>query len=120
MYNKTAQTFEDLKVWKKAHNLVLNVYTATKCFPKSELFGLTSQIQRAMISVPANIAEGFKKSGKKDKARYLNIAQGSLEEVKYYFILATDLKYYDFQLLRNDLEEVSKMLSSYKNKILHS
>ncbi|HKJ31108.1 MAG TPA: four helix bundle protein [Balneolales bacterium] len=115
-----ARSFEDLIVWEKAHKLVLEVYSVTESFPKSELFGLTSQLRRAMVSVPANIAEGFKKTGKKDKIKYLNIAQGSLEEVKYYFILAQDLRYSDFHTLRDDLEEISKMLNSYKNKIKNS
>ena len=82
--NQPAKTFQDLIVWKKAHQYVLNVYKMTAEFPRSELYGLTSQFRRAAVSIPANIAEGFKKRGKADKVRFMNIAQGSLEESKYY------------------------------------
>lgn len=70
---------------EKAHKLVLETYALTNSFPKSEIYGLTSQLRRSVISIPANIAEGFKKKGKADKIRFLNIAQGSLEETRYYF-----------------------------------
>jgi hypothetical protein len=73
-----ARTFQDLIVWQKAHQFVLSVYALTAQFPKSELYGLTSQFRRAAISIPANIAEGFQKRTKPDKTRFMNIAQGSL------------------------------------------
>ncbi|MEN8251823.1 MAG: four helix bundle protein [Bacteroidota bacterium] len=117
---KPAQKFEDLIVWQKAHQLVLDIYKLTTTFPKSEIYGLTSQIRRASLSVPANIAEGFKKRGIKDKARYLNIAQGSLEEVRYYLILVNDLGYANTKNLNELLVEVSKLLTSYSNSILNS
>lgn len=117
---KPAQTFQDLIVWQKAHKFVLSVYAYTKNFPKFELYGLISQLRRAAISIPANIAEGFKKKGIADTARFYNIAQGSLEEVRYYLILAQDLKYGDNQSLKLQLEEVSKLLESYRNSILNS
>ncbi len=79
-----AKSFEDLIVWQKAHQLVLAVYRMSEGFPKSEVYGLTAQLRRATVSIPANIAEGFKKRTKADKARFLNIAQGSLEECRYY------------------------------------
>jgi four helix bundle protein len=85
MINKPAASFRDLIVWQKSHQLVLLIYQYSEEFPKKEMFGLTSQLRRAIISVPANIAEGFKKKGKLDKARFMNIAQGSLEECRYYF-----------------------------------
>lgn len=78
-----SKSFQDLNVWKKAHAWVLGIYRLTECFPKHELFGLTSQLRRAAVSVPANIAEGFKKKGAADKARFYNISQGSLEECRY-------------------------------------
>ncbi len=84
------------------------------------MYGLTSQIRRATISVPANIAEGFKKRGKAGKFRIMNIAQGSLEECRYYLILARYLKYGDNSNLINQLEEVSKLLESYSSTILNS
>jgi four helix bundle protein len=96
-----------------AHVLVLDVYRITKRFPKEELFGLTSQLRRAAVSVPANIAEGFKKSGKVDKLRFYNISQGSLEEVRYYLRLSQDLGYAETDGATEALEEVSRLLESY-------
>ncbi len=86
-----AKTFQDLIVWQKAHKFVLGVYKLSEGFPKTEVYGLTSQLRRAAVSIPANIAEGFKKRTKPDKARLMNIAQGSLEECRYYLILTKDL-----------------------------
>jgi len=86
-----ARTFQDLLVWRKAHQLVLAVYSFTKTFPKEETYGLALQMRRAAVSVPANIAEGFRRRGKADKARYMNMAEASLEESRYYLILAQDL-----------------------------
>jgi four helix bundle protein len=79
---KPAKTFKDLVVWQKAHHLVLAIYSLTGSFPKNEIYCLTNQIRRAAISIPANIAEGFRKRGMRDKTRFLNIAQGSLEECR--------------------------------------
>jgi four helix bundle protein len=107
-------------VWQKAHQFVLAVYGFTETFPNRERYGLTSQLRRAAISIPANIAEGFKKRGHNDKARFLNIAQGSLEECRYYLILAKDLDYGDSENLQCQIEEVSKLLESYTSKILNS
>jgi four helix bundle protein len=112
-----AQNFQDLIVWQKAHQFVLSVYRLSKRFPREELYGLTSQFRRAAISVPANIAEGFKKRGKADKVRFLNIAEGSLEECRYYLILTEDLGYGDARELRSQLEVVSKLLASYSGAI---
>jgi four helix bundle protein len=107
-----AKKFEELEVWKKAHQLVLNVYWLTKGFPPEEKFGLVSQMRRAATSIPANIAEGFNKRTLKDKAHFYNIAQGSLEELRYYFILANDLGLTnENQELLNSVEEVGKMLT---------
>jgi four helix bundle protein len=108
-----ARCFEDLMVWQKAHAYVLDVYKMTEHFPKHELFGLTSRRRRAAVSIPANIAEGFKKRGPRDKVRVLNIGQGSLEESLYYLILSNDLHYADTLTLRPRLDEVSKMLEGY-------
>ncbi|MDP2136852.1 MAG: four helix bundle protein [Candidatus Didemnitutus sp.] len=112
-----ARTFEDLLVWQKAHAWVLAVYRFTDSFPAKESYSLTSQFRRASISIPANIAEGFKKSGVADKKRFMNIAQGSLEECRYYLILARDLGYGDSANLLNQLEEVSRMLTAYAKAI---
>lgn len=112
-----ARSFIDLIVWQKAHSLVLQIYRCTSQFPKSETYGLVSQMRRAAVSVPANIAEGFKKRGKPDKVRFLNIAQGSLEEVRYYLILSRDLEYRGDSQLTSQLEEVSRLLEAYMNGI---
>jgi four helix bundle protein len=115
-----ATSFEQLIVWQKAHRFVLDVYKHTENFPRQETYGLTSQLRRAAISIPANIAEGFKKRGRPDKIRFYNIAQGSLEECRYYLILSKDLNYGDTAQLKIQLEEVSKMLAAYATKILAS
>jgi four helix bundle protein len=115
-----ARDFRDLIVWQKAHRFVLLLYRYSELFPKAEIYGLTSQARRAAISIPANIAEGFKKKTKPDKARYLNIAQGSLEESRYYLILAKDLQYGEAPELMTQLEEVSKLLEAYLKSILDS
>ncbi|HEY9873605.1 MAG TPA: four helix bundle protein [Candidatus Obscuribacterales bacterium] len=115
-----ARTFQDLIVWQKAHKFVLRVYEFTGNFPKTEIYGLSSQFRRAAISIPANIAEGFKKKGSADKVRFMNIAQGSLEECRYYLILSKDLGYGDTNQLMSQIEEVSKLLNSYANSILNS
>lgn len=113
MERTVAKNFQDLLVWQKAHQFVLAVYNYSDYFPQKEVYGLTSQFRRAAISIPANIAEGFKKKSKTDKARFMNIAQGSLEECRYYLILAKDLGYGDNPELMPLLEEVSKMLGKY-------
>lgn len=115
---RPARSFRDLVVWQRAHAFVLAVYQATKTFPREELYGLTSQFRRASISIPANIAEGFRKQSKTDKARFLNIAEGSLEECRYYLILAHDLGYLDGDTLPQQAEEVSRLLHGYRSAIL--
>jgi len=106
-----SRTFEDLVVWQKAHSFVLDVYRMTSGFPDSERYGLVSQMRRAAVSVPANIAEGFRKRGTPDKLRYYNIAQGSLEELRYYVILARDLNYLNRPAeMMERADEVGRML----------
>ncbi|MGD9589026.1 MAG: four helix bundle protein [Pyrinomonadaceae bacterium] len=112
-----ARSFEDVETWKKAHQFVLDIYRLTDSCPKHELFGLTSQIRRAAVSIPANFAEGFRRSSKPDKLRFYNIALGSLEECRYYLRLSADLDYGETVVLRSNLEEISKMLTSYMIKI---
>jgi four helix bundle protein len=85
--------FRQLEAWQEAHKLVLMVYQVTKGFPGDERFGLVSQMRRAAVSVPANIAEGFKRRGIRDKIHFYNVSEGSLEELKYFFILSEDLGY---------------------------
>lgn len=117
---KPAATFENLLVWQKAHLFVLAGYRLSQTFPAAERYGLSSQFRRAAVSIAANIAEGFRKRGKADKLRFYNIAQGSLEECRYYLILASDLGYADVSLPRQLLEEVSKLLEGYCRSIQDS
>jgi four helix bundle protein len=118
MDRQPAQKFQDLVVWQKSHLLTLRVYRLTAAFPKHELYGLTSQMRRAAVSVPANIAEGFKKRGRPDKARVMNIAQSSLEELRYYFILSRDLAYLAEGEQSNDVDEVARLLGAYTSALL--
>ena len=118
MKREPAKVFQDLIVWQKAHEFVLSVYRHSESYPKNEIYGLISQMRRAAVSIAANIAEGFKKKTLPDKARYLNIAQGSLEECRYYLILAKDLGYGDTAHLMLQLEEVSKLLEAYLSALI--
>lgn len=111
------ESFEQTLVWQKAHALVLGIYELTSCFPREELFGLTSQLRRAAVSVPGNFAEGYKRRTQSDKARFFNIAQGSLEESRYYLILARDLKYADTNDLLDQLDEVARLLAAYSSAV---
>lgn len=120
MKRPAAKNFQDLIVWQKAHQFVLAVYRQSDSFPKHETYGLTSQLRRAAVSIPANISEGFKKKCLPDKARFLNIAQGSLEESRYYLILSEDLGYGDNSELKKQLEEVSKLLEAYIASMLNT
>jgi len=113
----TAKSFEDVEIWQRAHGFVLGVYRLSETFPKTEIFSLSSQLRRAAVSVPANFAEGFKKIGKADKLRFFNIAQGSLEECRYYLILARDLGYGAVDDLQSQSVSIGKMLNSYMSAI---
>lgn len=115
-----ARSFQDLLVWRKAHELVLAVYTLTAAFPKQETYGLSLQMRRAAVSVPANIAEGFRRRSRTEKARFLNMAQSSLEETRYFLILVGDLGYGDTAQLMTAIEEVSRLLNAYAAAILSS
>lgn len=115
-----AKTFRDLLVWQKSHQFVLSIYGFTAGFPREELYGLSSQLRRAAVFIPANIAEGFRKRGKADKARFMNMAEGSIEETRYYLILANDLHYGETGTLMNNLEEVSRLLNAYSRAIMTS
>ena len=113
--------FHGIVAWQKAHEFVLQVYRTVKDFPDYEKFGLCSQFRRAAVSVPANIAEGYKKLSSPDKLRFYNIAQGSLEECIYYIILSRDLGFIDeetYNSLSYTAEEISKLLTSYCKGIM--
>ncbi|HEV2200597.1 MAG TPA: four helix bundle protein [Bryobacteraceae bacterium] len=105
-------------MWQKAHQFVLAVYRYSSAFPRTETYGLVSQLRRASVSIPANIAEGFKRAGRADKVRMLNIAEGSLEECRYYLILANDLNYGVSEELMAQLDEVGRILAAYAKAIL--
>ena len=117
------QTFQNILAWQKAYDFVLDVYKYTKSFPESEKYGIISQFQRAAVSIIANIAEGYKKIGKADKLRFMNISQGSLEECRCYVILSRDLGYIDndvYNILYSKIEEASKLLNGYCKAMLNS
>jgi four helix bundle protein len=113
----SAKRFQDVEIWQLAHKWVLEIYRMTSGFPKQESFGLTSQLRRAAVSVPANFAEGFRKKGTADKLRYYNIAQGSISECMYYLVLAKDLGYCDTSNAMSELTRIDVMLASYVRSI---
>jgi four helix bundle protein len=118
--NRTLQSFWDLKVWQKGHQLALAVYKATSAFPKEERYGLTTQMRRASTSIPANIAEGCGRSGGGDFARFLQIAMGSASELEYFFLLSRDLGLLDvegYERLAGDTIEIKRMLASLIEKV---
>ncbi|MGQ0634788.1 MAG: four helix bundle protein [Planctomycetaceae bacterium] len=106
--------YRDLNVWQDAHRLVLKIYQMTQRFPRDEQFGLTSQLRRAAASVPANIAEGNGRGSSKEYLKFLYIARGSLNELRYFVLLARDLQYFSGSAameLEVQLESVSKLLA---------
>ena len=116
------QDFKRLLVWKKGHELTLRVYKLSKSFPADEKFGLTSQIRRACMSIPANIAEGCGREGKKELARFLQIALGSAKESEYHLLLAKDLRYVTLETyneINSKLDELKRMLAGLINTVRH-
>lgn len=112
--------FRTLKVWEKVHALTLKIYKATEKFPKQELYALTSQIQRAAVSVPTNIAEGCGKDSDAELKRYFLIAMGSASELEYLLILAHDLGYFSddtYQPIQVELVEVRRMLNGFIQRL---
>ena len=117
------KSYKELIVWQKAHAFVLKVYSYSESFPKSELYGLTSQFRRAAVSIAANIAEGYVKKTPSDKVRFFNISQGSLEECSYYVVLAKDLNFITEEqsiVLNCLLDETEKILNTYITRIQNS
>lgn len=112
--------FRKLKVWEKGHECVLAIYAATKAFPTEERYGLTSQMRRAVVSIPANIAEGCGKNTEAELARYMQISMGSASELEYHLLLAHDLGYLDDKthtLLNNRVVELKRMMAPFINKL---
>ena len=117
------KSYKELIVWQKAHAFVLKVYSYSESFPKSELYGLTSQFRRAAVSIAANIAEGYVKKSPSDKVRFFNISLGSLEECSYYVVLAKDLNFITEEqsvVLNSLLDETEKILNTYITRIQNS
>ena len=115
-----AHTFKNIKVWQKAHEMVLEIYKATKRFPASERYGLTTQLRRSAASVATNIVEGYKRRSNKEFAYFLNMADSSLEETKYHLLLACDLKYLDkdaHEELSRLTDEVGRMLFGFQKTL---
>ncbi len=118
--SKSVRTFRDLKVWNKAHELVLRIYKVTRGFPTDEKYGLISQLRRAAASVPFNIVEGSKRNSNKAFAHFLNIAEASLEETKYGLLLSFDLSYLknkEFDSLSERCDEIGRMLHGLRKKL---
>lgn len=114
------QDFKNLRVWQKSHSLTLGVYAATATFPKEEMFGLTSQMRRAAVSVAANIAEGACRDGRREFARFLQVAVGSAGELEYDLLLASDLGLLDrtqYAVLNEQATDIKRMLTGLIQKV---
>ena len=114
------QDFRKIHAWQRAHEMVLQVYKRTQNFPKEEVYGLTSQMRRAAISVPANIAEGAGRGGSREFGRYLDLAFGSASELEYYLLLAYDLKLLpgdEHVTISAELAEVKRMLTGFSRAV---
>ena len=115
------QRFTDLKVWQRSHTLVLRIYQLTAGFPGEGRFGLVAQLRRAALSVPTNIAEGSKRQGNQEYARFLNIAEGSLAETEYLLLVSRDLAYAAtsaVQPLLGEADEIARMLIALRTKVV--
>jgi len=114
------RAFRDLKVWRKGHELALAIYKATRAFPKDELYGLTSQLRRACVSIPSNIAEGCVKGSGAEFRHSLEIAMGSASEAEYQILLGSDLGYLsssEYETLQRQVTEVKRMLTSFIQRL---
>jgi four helix bundle protein len=114
------KSFRELEVWQKAHALTLDVYSATSQFPRAEQFGVVAQIRRAVMSIPANIAEGFGRHTTKDFLHFLTIANGSLEETRYFLILSSGLRYLEddrLKQLESRCDSVGQMLGALSRSL---
>jgi four helix bundle protein len=115
------QRFTDLKVWQRSHALVLQIYPLTCSFPAEERCGLVAQLRRTALSVPTNIAEGSKREGRQEYARFFNIAEGSLAETEYLLLVNRDLSYAtarDARPLLQEIDEVARMLNALRKKVV--
>jgi len=120
MAQSTVRDYRKLKMWQRAHALTLRIYNVTSSFPKSELYGLTSQMRRASVSIAANMAEGCGRRGEVELARFMTIAQGSATETDYLCLLARDMGYLDATTASERIEicnEVNRMLTAYISRL---
>ena len=111
------QSYKDLQVWQRSRILVRRTYQLTQAFPREEMFGLASQLRRAAVSVPANIAEGFTRHGTKDYVSFVSIALGSLAELETLYILSDDLGYVEADVELKEIDELQKMLHALRNSL---
>ena len=114
------KTFRELAVWQQAHHLVMAIYGLTQAFPSEERYGLVSQMRRASVSVAANIVEGHRRSGRREFLQFLEVADASLEELKYFLLLANDLRYGTHSAtaqIETQTEAVGRMLHALKSHV---
>jgi len=117
---KSLKHFQELKVWQRSHALVLDVYRLSSGFPSAERFGLVSQLRRAAVSVPTNIAEGAKRQRRQNYARFLNISEGSLAETGYLLLLSRDLGYSRPAATENllaEVDQISRMIHALRSRV---
>ena len=117
--NSKIRTFTDLIIWQESHKLVLIIYRITKIFPREELFGLTSQMRRAAVSITSNIAEGFTRRNKKEKLQFYSIAKSSLTEIQSQLFIARDISYVskkDFNDIYNRTSMIERIFSAFIKK----
>lgn len=117
MNKVVVRDFTDIIAWQKSHELTLRMYRLTESFPKQELFGLVSQMRRNAVSIPSNIAEGFRRKTTADCMHFYTIAQGSLEELRYQLLLSRDLKYMhdnEYERVSALTTEVGKLINAWK------
>ena len=115
--------FREIEFWKRSRQLAIDIYAATKDFPRNEQYGLTSQIRRCAVSIPSNIAEGSSRSSKKDFARFLEISIGSAHELETQIDIAHNVSYLDgesYERINKEINEILKMTSSYRSRIKSS
>ena len=109
-----SRSFKDLQVWQRSRKLAVRIYSVTKSFPKEEMFGLTSQLRRAGVSIPSNIAEGHRRGTDKEFIQFLNIARGSLAEIETQIIIANDVTLIEDSITEEmvaEINEIGKMIN---------
>lgn len=109
--------YTKLLIWQKGHSIVKAIYKKSAGFPKEEVYGITSQLRRAAVSICANIVEGYGRTSLKEKKRFMDISNGSLEETHYLMFLSSDLGYAEFENEMDELRQLARMMQAYKNKL---